>query len=124
MLDDYLKLHHGLQAIRRLIGEDRLTCGQAVILRVLSEQGPMKLTQLVDATAIDRSTMSEVVRRLHMAGLLRRRRSKADRRALQVAVSEGGLTALEEFELAAIRAKPAICGEFKRIGITLGANSA
>lgn len=121
VLETYRKLHRALQAVRRLCVEERLTCAQAVALLALREKGPMSLTQLVEATSIDRSTMSDLLRRLHRGGLLSRRRAQHDRRALLISMTPEGAEALAEFESTAASGQEDIDGELAALGIVLAA---
>ena len=54
--------------------------------------------QLVVSTGIDRSTLSDVVRRLIAKQLLSRKRSRADERAWELYLTEGGLKLLAQAE--------------------------
>ena len=119
VLEVYRKLHRALQAVRRLCVEERLTCAQALALLALREKGPMSLTQLVEATSIDRSTMSDLLRRLHRAGLLSRRRAQDDRRALLITMTPEGAQALAEFEGTAASGREDIDRELASLGIVL-----
>lgn len=119
VLEVYRKLHRALQAVRRLCVEERLTCAQALALLALREKGPMSLTQLVEATSIDRSTMSDLLRRLHRAGLLSRRRAQDDRRALLITMTPEGAQALAEFERTAASGQADIDRELAALGIAL-----
>lgn len=65
---------------------------QGLILSALLESGetPLNHLQLVHLTGIDRSTMSEVVRRMEKRKLLKRTRNKADQRAILVSLTATG----------------------------------
>ncbi len=54
------------------------------------------LTQLADATAIDRNSLAEMLGRLGKAGLVRRARAAHDARALSFALTAKGRTTLLE----------------------------
>lgn len=72
-----------------------LTPRQAAILGVLSSSPGISQTGLVKATGTDRSTMTEVVKRLVEKGLVRRRRSRSDARAYAVQITEAGQRELD-----------------------------
>jgi DNA-binding MarR family transcriptional regulator len=76
-------------------GTDGLTLRQAAVLDAVGEAPGCNQTYITNRTAIDRSTMSDVVRRLEQAGMIKRKRSVADSRAFEVAITAAGKKALE-----------------------------
>ena len=66
------------------------------ILKVLSHQGPMRLSALASALGLDASTVSRHARQLEDRGLLERTGDPDDGRASRVAVSEHGNTCLAQ----------------------------
>jgi DNA-binding MarR family transcriptional regulator len=60
------------------------------ILKLLSHQGPMRLSALAAVLGLDASTMSRHARQLEDRGLLERTEDPDDGRASRVAVSERG----------------------------------
>ena len=56
----------------------------------LEENGGVSQTTLVAYTGVDRSTLSELVRRLHRAGLIRRARHPTDGRTYSLELTEKG----------------------------------
>ena len=64
------------------------------ILKVLSHQGPMRLSALAQALDLDASTVSRHARQLEDRGLLERTGDPDDGRASRVAVSEQGQNCL------------------------------
>ena len=85
-----------------------LTPRQFAVLVIVDENGGLNQTQIVERTGIDRSTLSDVVRRLIHRGLLRRRRSNDDARAYTVWLSDKGRRVLSEVEPAVAQADAAI----------------
>lgn len=71
-----------------------LTIRQFALLEALSENDGSSQSQLVDATAIDRSTLADMVSRMEKSGLIRRQRSESDMRANTVHLTEQGDAAL------------------------------
>lgn len=67
-----------------------LTQLQYVILSALDEKGPLDQITLGGYTALDRNTVAVVVRKLEERGLVTRRRSPEDRRAMLVTLTEQG----------------------------------
>jgi DNA-binding MarR family transcriptional regulator len=60
------------------------------ILKLLSHQGPMRLSALAHALGLDASTVSRHARQLEDRGLLERTGDPDDGRASRVAISEAG----------------------------------
>jgi DNA-binding MarR family transcriptional regulator len=81
-----------------------LTPRQYIVLLTVSKAEGLSQTDLVESTGIDRSTMADLVRRMLKKGLLQRQRSKEDRRAYSVSLTEQGAHALKAAEPVASRA--------------------
>ena len=64
------------------------------ILKLLSHQGPMRVSALAQVIGLDASTVSRHVKQLEDRGLLERTEDPDDRRASQVTVSEQGSSCL------------------------------
>jgi DNA-binding MarR family transcriptional regulator len=69
---------------------DGVTESQYEVLSAVATYAPCSQTDLVAATGIDRSTLADVVRRLVRRGLLKRHRTKRDRRAYAVDLTADG----------------------------------
>jgi DNA-binding MarR family transcriptional regulator len=96
MLEDLL--HRAQQAAALLYGEEPITPRQYALLRAAREHDGANQTALVKASGIDRSTITDVVRRLVDAGLLERRRPKNDNRSYAVKPTAAGLAILKAAE--------------------------
>lgn len=72
----------------------RMTDRQFDVLEMVAGDEGCSQTAIVDATGIDRSTLADLVRRLHVKGLLVRKRNKEDLRAYTVKLTEEGRRAL------------------------------
>lgn len=79
----------------RALGCSDLTPRQASILEAIAQSEHPSQTVLVDLTFIDRSTLSEICRRLVERRLVTRRRRKDDNRAYEMQLTAAGQTALE-----------------------------
>jgi DNA-binding MarR family transcriptional regulator len=66
------------------------------ILKLLTHQGPMRLSNVAGVLGLDASTVSRHVRQLEERGLLERTGDPDDGRASRVAVSEHGSTCLAQ----------------------------
>mgnify|MGYP003560309445 CR=1 FL=1 len=86
-------------------GVGHITPRQRTLLQAISTlearlDRPPNQTEIEAASGIDRSTLSEMVRRLVDKKLVRRTRSRADNRMYQVAVSKDGLAVLARLDTA------------------------
>ena len=95
-------LHRASQAVEdvfaREVEIDRLTPRQLAVLTTVAQHEGLSQTGIVDRTGIDRSTLADIVRRLHKKGLLQRRRTKEDARAYAVKLTEEGRRVLRTVE--------------------------
>lgn len=73
-----------------------LTATQSMVLRWLTERGPVPMGELADALDITMAGATGLVDRMVQGGLLSRQRSDTDRRLVLVAVTDVGSRALEE----------------------------
>jgi DNA-binding MarR family transcriptional regulator len=73
-----------------------LSIGQVHVLATLQENGAMTVGALAEALAIAAPSATGIVDRLVERGLVERVRSEADRRVVQVSLSEGGRRAVEQ----------------------------
>lgn len=85
-------------AYRPLLEELELTYPQYLVLLVLWERGETPIKDLATALHLDYGTVSPLLKRLEMAGLVRRERSAHDERSVLVACTERG-TALRSARL-------------------------
>ena len=87
-------LHRASQAVEDVftteIEIEQLTPRQLAVLTTVAQNEGLSQTGIVDRTGIDRSTLADIVRRLHRKGLLKRRRTKEDARAYAVKLTEEG----------------------------------
>ena len=95
-------LHRASQVVEEIftaeIEIDRLTPRQLAVLVTVAQNEGLSQTGIVDRTGIDRSTLADIVRRLHKRGLLQRRRTKEDARAYAVKLTEEGRRVLRTAE--------------------------
>ena len=90
------------------VGEDGPTPQQfAVLLNVFQNPG-ISQTDLVRLSAIDRSTLAEVLRRMVSRGLIARSRRAGDQRAYALSLTANGMAVLERAFAAALRAQSRI----------------
>lgn len=72
---------------------DEVTPRQALVMTAIANNPDASQTRLVEATGIDRSTLSDIIRRLETAGLVKRKRSADDARAYVVSLTPSGRSA-------------------------------
>lgn len=71
-----------------------LTPRQAVVLDAISQHDGCNQTTLVEVTGVDRSTMTDIIRRLCDRGLVKRNRTRNDARSYALHLSMDGIAAL------------------------------
>ncbi|AET67511.1 transcriptional regulator [Desulfosporosinus orientis DSM 765] len=74
-------------SMMKAMGHSGITPPQGMVLRLLSKEGPLKLTDLSTKMSLSNSTVSGIVDRLEKQGLVERTRSDQDRRVVYIAIS-------------------------------------
>jgi len=77
-------------AFQREADDADVTPRQYVVLAALADNQGLSQTRLVERTGIDRSTMTDLMRRMVKKGLLERRRQSKDARAYAVKLTAEG----------------------------------
>lgn len=85
-----------------------LTLPQTAVLRALMQRGPMKQREIVGATGIDRSTLSETLCRMKADGVLAMVRMETDQRATMVTITPQGLAELRRNDARLVDAERAL----------------
>lgn len=92
----------------------KVTTTQYTVLVAAAEKDGLSQQDIINATGIDRSTVSQVVQLLTRKGLLKRRRTRHDARAYAISLTEAGRKVvetsqpiMERIEEALIEALPA-----------------
>ena len=75
-----------------------VTTTQYTVLVAAAEREGLSQQDIINATGIDRSTVSQVVQLLIRKGLLKRRRTRHDARAYAITLTEAGQKVLEASE--------------------------
>ena len=93
-------LHRVAQCVGELFerefGDSDVTPRQLAVIMTVAENKGLSQTKIVDRTGIDRSTLSDIVRRLQKKGLVQRRRTKEDARAYAVDLTDKGRNLLRK----------------------------
>ena len=84
------RAHKAVDAIYTEEAPDGIPLPQVMVLGALVNGGKMCQTNLVDAGAIDRSSLSEMIKRMETAGLIARQRAVTDKRKLTVSITPDG----------------------------------
>jgi len=77
-------------AYRPILGELNITYPQYLVLLVLWEEGRVTVGNLGERLQLDSGTLSPLLKRLAANGFVRRERSVADERSVEVTLTEAG----------------------------------
>ncbi|BBX04333.1 MarR family transcriptional regulator [Mycolicibacterium moriokaense] len=77
-------------AYRPILSELNLTYPQYLVLLVLWEEGPVTVSRLGERLQLDSGTLSPLLKRLEANGFVRRERSHADERIVEVTLTPEG----------------------------------
>lgn len=80
---------------RRLGRETGLTTPQLVVLRTIAEQGTPAVSEIARNVSLSQATVTTILNRLQSKGLVRRKRSREDKRRVHVHLSAAGKRLLE-----------------------------
>jgi len=97
-----------------LHGDDNATLRQFAVLAAISEQTGLTQTDLVRITGVDRSTLTDMMKRLEKKGLVERERTAKDKRAKTVRLTNKGRTRLAEAAPHALAADEALLDALPR----------
>lgn len=75
---------------KRLVKQSGLTAPQLVVIQALRREGEMSSGAIARAISLSQATVTTIVERLERAGLVRRRKSDADRRMVLVGLTPEG----------------------------------
>lgn len=79
---------------RRLLDEHGLTGPQLVTLRAIAEESPLSPAMIAERVHLSRGTVTGILSRLESHGLVARTPSAADRRSVEIALSDLGRSVL------------------------------
>jgi DNA-binding MarR family transcriptional regulator len=66
------------------------------IMRLVSEEGPLKITEIGEKLQLARAQMTHLIDRLVKVGMVTRQADSADRRATNIVITAGGSAFLEK----------------------------
>lgn len=98
------------QLFHELTQQDAITPRQYGVLLTLHQRGALTLTELAGAISVDRSTLTEMARRLQRDGLITRAGNGHDRRSAVVALSPAGTEAVLRLTPGAALVQDALLG--------------
>lgn len=79
------------QLMTKAASKHKLTALQLIVLRILQEHPEIQLSELADKLSLGNSTTSGIVDRMVKSELVERERTKTDRRATTLKLSEKGM---------------------------------
>ncbi len=82
----------GSRFLNQKVAEMNITPVQAMVLGFLNEEDGITASELGKRTELDSATMTGIVDRLEAAGLVERRGHPADRRSIEIHLTERGRT--------------------------------
>jgi len=82
----------GSRFLNQKVSEMNITPVQAMVLGFLNEEDGITASELGKRTELDSATMTGIVDRLEAAGLVERRGHPADRRSIEIHLTERGRT--------------------------------
>ena len=86
------------ETLCRQAGVDLDRLGAAVLFKLVSEGGDVRVTELAERLSIDAPAVTRKVQQLERAGLVRRQADPADARASRIDVTSGGRRAIERLQ--------------------------
>jgi DNA-binding MarR family transcriptional regulator len=88
--------HADIRKSLREAGGTMLSNTDSWLLERIAATGPIRMSQLAEWLAVDKSTMTSEIRRLQQAGLVLREADAKDRRAILITATEAGRVAIAE----------------------------
>ena len=89
-LDLYATSRAVIKAYRPFLDGLGLTYPQYIVMVALWEAAPLKVGQISERLDLDSGTLSPLLKRLEVAGLVARTRGKTDEREVSIALTESG----------------------------------
>lgn len=75
------------QGMSKVFEDSGITAPQGMVIRILSKERTLKITELSSKLSLPNSTISGIVDRLEKLGMVERIRSEEDRRVVHVSIS-------------------------------------
>jgi len=80
-------MHLFRQIMSKVFEDTGITIPQGMVIGILSKEKSLKLTELSSKLSLSNSTVSGIVDRLEKQGMIKRERSKKDKRVVYVSIS-------------------------------------
>ena len=80
---------------QKLMKESGLTAPQLLVMQAIEKEGSPSTSSLARSIAVSQATMTRIIDRLERAGLVRRDKSSADKRVVNISLTGAGCTKLE-----------------------------
>ena len=80
---------------QKLMRESGLTAPQLLVMQAIEKEGSPSTSTLADRIVVSQATMTRIIDRLERAGLVRREKSTADKRVVNISLTDAGQVKLE-----------------------------
>lgn len=81
---------------QKLMKESGLTAPQLLVMQAIEKEGKPSTSTLARHIAVSQATMTRIIDRLERAGLAKREKSRADKRVVNVCLTESGYDKLKQ----------------------------
>jgi len=110
-------------AFEREASKAGITARQAVVINHIRDNPGDTQHSLTTATSIDRSTLSDIVRRLETNGITKRVKDKSDSRKWQVSLTAKGAKLADSIDQIAASVTKEVLATAKSLGVTVKAGA-
>ena len=80
---------------QKLMKESGLTAPQLLVMQAIEKEGSPSTSTLARSIAVSQATMTRIIDRLERGGLVRREKASADKRVVNISLTDAGRTKLE-----------------------------
>lgn len=80
---------------QKLVREAGLTTPQLLVMQAIEKEGSPSTSALARHIVVSQATVTRIVDRLELAGMVKRERSKTDKRVINVSLTDAGTAKLE-----------------------------
>lgn len=106
-------------AFESAAGRKGITARQAVVIAHIRDNPGETQHNMTSVTDIDRSTLSDIVRRLERTGIAKRSKAKSDKRKWEVKLTAKGLKLAEQVDAIAGSVTQEVLATAKALGVTV-----
>ena len=118
-MDKFLRMYFdSCEVVYNEINFGRITSKQFKYLKVIHKDGEVTLTSLAETLNISKPTMNEFINKFLVAGIVKKRRSKEDKRVYYISLTEVGVVLATSNLLESKRAVEKIMNELNDDEVT------